>query len=173
MDWHFSNLPGIIAALSTDLHLLSLRMEDDVLGVALEGVEMEEDSKSSELIEDPENVDEKEKLEIKNAVAGALKDNFEKFDKIARAHNIAHMEAEDAGVHAMETESSSADPEEEDAEGTSNLQLSWEMLELAKMVFTKKSGVSEGEKKAVADAKACEALQVMFCIACSVCSGLE
>ena len=148
-------------------------MGDDVLGVALEGVELEADFKRSELIEDPEKVDEKEKLEIKNAVAEALKDNFEKFDKIARAHNIDHMGPEDAGVHAMETESSRADPEEEDAEGTSNLQLSWEMLELAKMIFTKKSGVSEGEKKAAADAKACEALQVMFSIACSLCSGLE
>jgi len=151
------------------------RIENTVLGNALEGVPDSEEEVDVENVEDPEKLTEKESEDVQKMVGEALKENFVKHDSIAKLHlgeNItgegdedsdggdSHDESENVCVEEekdsqesdieRESESKSAgencgpckkkvegDHESQDVDDLSCLELAWEMLELAKLIYTK------------------------------------
>merc|ERR1719431_1977405 len=109
------------------------KLESSVLANALEGFEMEEE------------------------VGDAFEENFENFDRGARAH--VHEDSEDETSEddsdeseeehkvveessKVEKESKTVEEEVVDSEDVGHLELAWEMLEMARMIWSKKSQVS-------------------------------
>merc|ERR1712098_566619 len=146
------------------------RVENQVLGNALQGVDMDaEEPAGDAMVEDPEKVTKDEKIEIEDKVAEALEENFENHDRIARAHTA--QTEEDAMEEDDNEEGEDSEKTEDKAEGTekgekaenmddedpSNLQLAWEMLELAKVVYGKVAESGTGDAKTSAEARLCEA----------------
>jgi len=146
------------------------RVENQVLGNALQGVDMDaEEPAGDAMVEDPEKVTKDEKIEIEDKVAEALEENFENHDRIARAHTA--QTEEDAMEEDDNEEGEDSEKAEDKAEGTekgekaenmddedpSNLQLAWEMLELAKVVYGKVAENRTGDEKSSAQARLCEA----------------
>merc|ERR1712098_184981 len=117
-----------------------------------------------------EKVTKDEKIESEDKVAEALEENFENHDRIARAHT-AHAEEDAMEEDADNEEGEDCEKTEDKAESTdkgekaenmddedpSNLQLAWEMLELAKVVYGKVAESSAGDVKTSAEARLCEA----------------
>jgi len=135
------------------------RLENEVLTHAMEDVALEHNTAANDKVEDPEKVTEEEKAKVQKSVAEALKENFESHHNIAKYHFVDYEEEEievsEDSKNSMETE---AAPEaSEEAEETTNLQLAWEMLELAKAIFAKKAKVCEGEKLVEVEARRLEA----------------
>merc|ERR1719187_1139181 len=110
-----------------------------------------------------------EKLEVEGQVAEALEENFESHDRVARTHTPVAEDAEDEDameedgqdeVEAVEGEEAPTKTEEKvedmEDEDPGNLQLAWEMLELAKVAYTKTAENNEGDKKKELQAKLCE-----------------
>merc|ERR1712119_276257 len=137
------------------------RMESGVLGNALEGVPEDSDEKvDTSQVEDPEKLTKDEKSEVEDKVAEAFDYNYKTSEIIQDEEEAAMdgaetetdgsgMEDEELQEEAMETDDSPVkkmspkakqDSEKkgtEDEEEPSNLQLAWEVLELAKVVYTK------------------------------------
>merc|ERR1711936_1130971 len=137
------------------------RMESGVLGNALEGVPEDSDEKvDTSQVEDPEKLTKDEKSEVEDKVAEAFDYNYKTSeiiqDEEEAAMDGAETETDGSGVEdeelqeeGMETDDSPVkkmspkakqDSEKkgtEDEEEPSNLQLAWEVLELAKVVYTK------------------------------------
>ena len=150
-------------------------MEGGVLGQALEGMDLAEEEKMDDSkVEDPEKLSRDEKLEVEEKVAEALELNFEKHDKIAKLHNAE--ESEDSAMEESSTETEEEDAvkaptqtnevdekslTEENDEEPGNLQMAWEVLELAKNAFTKIAEKSSGEKKDDANLKLAESLLIL------------
>merc|ERR1712183_846706 len=137
------------------------RMESGVLGNALEGVPEDSDEKvDTSQVEDPEKLTKDEKSEVEDKVAEAFDYNYKTSEIIQDEEEAAMdgaetetdgsgMEDEELQEEAMETDDSpvkkmspkakqdSEKKSTEDEEEPSNLQLAWEVLELAKVVYTK------------------------------------
>jgi len=145
------------------------RVENQVLGNALQGVDMDaEETAGDAMVEDPEKMTKDEKIEVEDKVAEALEENFETHDKIARAHTAQteedSMEEDDDNEEGKDAEmtdkTEGADKEKAENiedEDPSNLQLAWEMLELAKVVYGKVAESGTGDVKTEALARQCEA----------------
>jgi len=145
------------------------RVENQVLGNALQGVDMDaEEPAGDAMVEDPEKMTKDEKIEVEDKVAEALEENFETHDRIARAHTAqteeGAMEEDDneEGEDTEKTDKAEGTDKEEKAEtmeeeDPSNLQLAWEMLELAKVVYGKVAESGTGDVKTEALARQCEA----------------
>merc|ERR1712055_906686 len=147
------------------------KLENVVLCNALEGVDIVGgDDQQDPKIENPDNLTADEKSEVEENVADALEENFEKFDQLVDLANVHCVADEDE-----ESDDDEEDPIEEeeiedlddmseekiDCEDTDNLQLSWEVVELAKSAFLEMVGKSTGEKKTLAETKFCESLMVL------------
>merc|ERR1711970_1134299 len=119
------------------------RLESGVLGNALDGVEMDAEEPEGDVstVEDPNQLSKDEKLEVETKVAEALEENFENHDRVAKAHELGAVEEVEED---MDEEGKKDEIEDEDP---SNLQLAWEMLELAKLVYSKAVETSQGDKK--------------------------
>merc|ERR1712000_226230 len=155
------------------------RLESGVLGNALEGVPEGGDLADDSQIENPENMSKDEMTEVETKVKEALDFNYQTCKvELEKAEEAAleadSMEGDDAsqeggeGDEAMEDDSAEAvaKPEGEspsttekpmeDEEEPSNLQQAWEMLELAKLIYTKQIESVEGDKKVELDRRVCE-----------------
>jgi len=155
------------------------RLESGVLGNALEGVPEGGDLADDSQVESPEKMTDEEKKVVAGKVKEALDFNFQTCEVERERAEAAEMEeGEDEesqeGDEPMEDEetSSSAAPmdeaapsssttdaastEKEDEEEPSNLQHAWEMLELAKVLYTKESETAADEKKAELSKKICD-----------------
>jgi hypothetical protein len=127
-------------------------------------VDAEDKMNGNEQVEDPEKMTKDEKLEVEEKVADALEENFEQHDKVAKLHAPEIDENVDSEDSAME-ESSQDEGEncekmetaEEKTEVVGNLQLAWEMLELAKVVYKRMAGSATGEHKQELQARLCDA----------------
>merc|ERR1712119_54669 len=146
------------------------RMESGVLGNALEGVPEDSDEKvDTSQVEDPEKLTKDEKSEVEDKVAEAFDYNYKTSEIIQDEEEAAMdgaetetdgsgMEDEELQEEDMETDNSPVkkmspkakqDSEKkgtEDEEEPSNLQLAWEVLELAKVGYTKLIGTEIKDK---------------------------
>merc|ERR1719318_597645 len=105
--------------------------------------EIEEDSP----VEDTDAMTIDEKSEIEAKVADALEANFETHDMVARAHSGDNRdeESEDEMMQREEEEKSGegiGSEEKMDIE-VGNLELAWQMFELAKVIFSKAGNLTK------------------------------
>merc|ERR1711922_72518 len=143
------------------------RMESGVFGNALGGVPEGEDANNSQ-VEDPEKMTEEERDNVEKEVGDALDENFkamtekqETWEPSKTAVETKDKEdTESLGDNAKEGEDKKAQ-EIEDEEEPSNLQLAWEMLELAKVAFTTKLKDIKKEDKKALEMKICETLLLL------------
>jgi len=118
-----------------------------------EGEDEEEDSEESE--ESEENKEEKKEA-LEKEEAGPSKDS----EPSKTAETKDKEDTESLGDNAKEGEDKKAQ-EIEDEEEPSNLQLAWEMLELAKVAFTTKLKDIKKEDKKALEMKICETLLLL------------
>jgi len=125
------------------------RVEAGVLGNALDGVDMESKTEIEEdsPVEDTEAMTTDEKSEIEAKVADALEANFETHDMVARAHSGENgdEESEDEMMEGEEEEKSGEGIGSEEKMDTEvgNLELAWQMCELAKVIFSKAGNLTK------------------------------
>ena len=130
-------------------------MEGSVFEYAMEGFDLGEAEEPKVEVEEGE-VSREEQAEIEDKVAGALEDNYDSHDTAAKIHMDVDMESE---VESSESEDYSKDSEtgeddsevedesvEEELAEPSNLELAWEVLEVARLGFSK-----AGNKTALAE----------------------
>merc|ERR1711909_240798 len=139
------------------------RLESGVLGNALDGVPEEDDEANSSKVEDPSKMTDEEKKEVEEKVGEALKENLvvlEKRDDETETDETRKVETnkgdkedededeamdegdesqEESSNEQMETDKVTKEDDEKTTgkdgeEEPSNLQLAWEMLELAKVI---------------------------------------
>jgi len=164
------------------------RLENVVLGSALDGVPRSNDDNSSSQVEDPDKMTDEERTEVQMKVDEALVENFENCEI---AENPLLYETPDIEA-ATDTETASGsggvaedvpmeeeDSEDEEggkcehanaeeasvheakaAEEPSNLQLAWEVLELSKIICKEQL---EGENKAIHAKETVAALEKRYC----------
>merc|ERR1711973_484443 len=125
------------------------RVEAGVLGNALDGVDMESKTGIEEdsPVEDTDAMTIDEKSEIEAKVADALEANFETHDMVARVHSGENSdeESEDEMMQREEEEKSGegiGSEEKMDIE-VGNLELAWQMFELAKVIFSKAGNLTK------------------------------
>jgi len=160
------------------------RLESGVLGNALTGVPEDESEANDSQVEDPEKLTEEERTDVEDKVDEALEENLKKCEKTeesekkeeaASAENAEEpMDdgesegGEESATEDAETEETGSTENEkgeeeksDDEEEPSNLQLAWEMLELAKVVRTKQVETATAEEKLESTQRLCDTLYVL------------
>jgi len=134
-------------------------MENEVLGNALDGMEVEEAASTSDSqVESPTKLKEEEKVEVQEKIGKALMENFTKHNLIAKHHNVEDSEEDSEEEDVEMTDSPSKAEDSVAAEDLPNLQLAWEMFELAKVIYGKKVKDTVAEKRMEAQAFLWEAM---------------
>jgi len=150
------------------------RLESEILGNALEGVPEGGDVADDSQFEDPEKMTAEEKSEVDSKVKEALDYNYqtcevelEKAEAAAlEAESMEDDESQEGDDEAMEEEAappsekvdapSTEETSVDDDEDPSNLQQAWEMLELAKVIYTKQMESAAEDKKIELGRRICE-----------------
>jgi len=144
------------------------RMESGVLGNALEGVPEDDDTENQQ-VESAEKMTEDEKEEVGTKVMEALEENFVEHEEKVATLLEGHIKAVDCDEEDEDEESMDVDekkseekPKSADAmeaevenEDLSNLQRAWEVLELAKVIYTR---MIKEAKNELNEKKLCETL---------------
>jgi len=145
------------------------RLESGVLGNALDGVPEGGDNVDDSLVEDPEKMTEDEKIDVEKKVKEALDFNFqtsaielekaeeeETDDDMGEETSSQEGEVMEEGTepvadlrkeYSVPAISDPATSEQMDDDEPSNLQQAWEMLELAKLIYTKEIETASEDKK--------------------------
>merc|ERR1712202_50102 len=137
------------------------RMEGGVLGNALEG-----DSEDPQ-VESAAKMTEDEQEEVGAKVMEALEENFVEHEEKVACLLDGHKKAVDTeeieeGLESMDVDEKNAAKKSEDMEAEvenedlSNLQRAWEVLELAKVIYTRM--IKEGKNAELNEKKFCETL---------------
>jgi len=152
------------------------KLENNVLGNALEGFDVSaqprkggEKSMESSVVEDVEAMTRDEQEDVEERVAAALEENFEKIDQIAKVHTAAESEDDNEGDSTDEDETvdevvgDCASKDEnaqatEETDDTGNLEAAWEVLELAKLLFSKTVARTSGERRIEAEENLCSTM---------------
>jgi len=129
------------------------RMENGVLGNALKGVPETEDESESE-VEEPQfekpNIPAEERQEIRKEVEDAMKETESESEENqgtsgksetggSSSSTAEKKDTEEAAAKEEDDEDANEDGEDtEDPEDIPNMQLAWEMLELSKVLYSKK-----------------------------------
>jgi len=150
------------------------RLESGVLGNALEGVPEGDEIADDSQFEDPEKMTAEEKSEVDSKVKEALDFNYQTCEVELEKAEAAALEAESMedeeisqeGDEAMEEEAApvsekvealaSVEKSGDDEEDAGNLQQAWEMLELAKVIYTKQMESAAEDKKVELGRRICE-----------------
>merc|ERR1711864_38849 len=158
------------------------RLESGVLGNALEGVPEGDETADDSQFEDPEKMTAEEKSEVDSKVKEALDFNYQTCEVELEKAEAAALEAESMedeetsqegddeansqeGDEAMEEEAAPVVEKVEapfteeksgDDEDPSNLEQAWEMLELAKVLYTKQMESAAEDKKFELGRRICE-----------------
>merc|ERR1711864_64766 len=139
------------------------RLESGVLGNALEGVPEGGDFVGDSQFEDPEKMTAEEKLEVDSKVKEALDFNYQtcevEWEKAEAAALEAESMEEDSAPVSDKTDAPSTEEKSgDDEEDPSNLEQAWEMLELAKIIYTKQMEAAAEDKKIELGRRICEIL---------------
>jgi len=144
------------------------RLESGVLGNALDGVPEGGDNADDSVVEDPEKMTEEERIDVEKKVKEALDFNYQTSAiELEKAEDetdnmdeeISSQEGDEVMEECIEpvvdikkedTVPATSDPatsEQMDDDDPSNLQQAWEMLELAKLIYTKEIVTAPEDKK--------------------------
>merc|ERR1712025_1046844 len=148
------------------------RLESGVLGNALDGVPEEEDEANNSKVEDPAKMTEEEKKKAEEKLAEEAAKQGKSDEKEAEEDEGMEegddsQEDDEESQEEMDTEKDaekkdgdeekSAENKEEEEE-PSNLQLAWEMLELAKVVYTKQMDSADEKNKKDIEERLCRSI---------------
>ena len=122
------------------------RIESEVFEHAMGGFDLGESEEPKVEVEGTEDMTKDERVEVEEAVGGALEENYESHDIAAKIHlEVESEDGESDDDSESDEDSEDSETSEDEAEAEvgeeifepSNLELSWEMLELARLSFTK------------------------------------
>ena len=149
-------------------------------GFKFKGVQLEEVKFAEGQVEDVESLNRQTHGDVEDLVAEALEENCDLHDKIARLHISQVSESSEeseklgecsdmdnyCGAEEMEKSEASLSKvvdlsEEEAVDDLSDLQLSWEVLEMARIIYTRIAMFASGEEKLEAEIKLSEALLLL------------
>merc|ERR1719318_1965223 len=161
------------------------RLESGVLGNALDGVPEEEDEANSSKVEDPSKLTDEEKNgkisddgkksesnEEKQAAANEVGSEAREGEKAEGDEAAKDLEGDDSHDEAdeskegMVTDEIDGDVKDKEAsdkndEEPSNLQLAWEMLELAKVAYSKQIETGDADIKKEYEEKLCKTMMAL------------
>jgi nuclear autoantigenic sperm protein len=145
------------------------RLESGVLGHALDGVPEGGDNADDSMVEDPDKMTEDERVDVEEKVKDALDFNYQTCAIELEKAEEEETESMDEDVPSQEgkvteegskpvtpvtpatterlVDSTTTTTEQMDDDEPGNLQLSWEMLELAKSIYTKTMEAAPEDKK--------------------------
>ena len=130
-------------------------------------IDLDTEDETSGQVEELKDLPKDEREEVAGLVAEALDENFQMHNDVSKIHSVEIMgypEMSDCQNSEMDSGTSTDDSSEDEAdmevaevtgsrEEPSNLELAWQMLELAKLVYTRLSLAVSGEGKKGAEAR--------------------
>uniref|UniRef100_A0A670IUW3 Nuclear autoantigenic sperm protein n=1 Tax=Podarcis muralis TaxID=64176 RepID=A0A670IUW3_PODMU len=113
------------------------RMENGVLGNALEGVQVEEEEEKTEdsMVESADNIDEMEGSEEEDKVEEDKENDSAVEEDKENDSAVEEDKENDSAVEEDKENDSTVEEKESEEDDVGNLELAWDMLELAKVIY--------------------------------------